>query len=214
VQGTLHFRVFDAAGEPKGINANDERLVDKKALVAELRVLLNHMNWDVSRRPRADKDRVIAAVASIVSSAKTGDYYRHLVSALSVVNEKIIVDGENLSKLDNYFVDPKLTNEYQKQVSLVTPFAAEIRRQVKDVAKDVADIHSGWFHVGRKKDVPKDACYVGQYRHCYVWVDRDGLEDLTQFTLKVLNFSSLVRDPSILTTPGPRFTPASAFPSP
>jgi hypothetical protein len=213
VNRTLHFRVFDAAGTPKDMSADDEKLIDKKPLVAELRALLDSMNWDVSRSSRAEKDRIIAAVSSIVSSAKTGDYYRHLVSALSVVNEKIIVDGEKLCELDNYFVDPNLKNEYKKQVSLVTPFAAEIRRQVKDVAQDVNEIQSGWFHVGRKRDVPKDACYVGQYRDCYVWVDRDGLEELTQFTLKILNFSSLVRDPSILTTPGPRFTPASAFPA-
>jgi hypothetical protein len=99
-------------------------------------------------------------------------------------------------------------------VSLVTPFAAELRRQVWEVAKDVEAIQPGWFHVGRKKDVPKDACYVGHYRDCYVWVGADGLEELTQLTVKVLNFATLIRDPTIFSTPGPRFTPASAFPSP
>jgi hypothetical protein len=237
VQDTLHFRIFD----PKGkmiVNTNETELCEKKQTrstdinedepcekarqIAELKHLLAELNWDVSQRP--DKDRVIAAVTSCVSSTKTGDYYRHLLSALSVINDNIIVSGEKLTdgepgpngakKLDNYDVDQSLTNEYDKPVGLVTPFAAEIRRQVKDVAKDVDEIPSGWFHVGRKRDVPKDACYVGQYRDCYVWVERDGLEELTQFTIKILNFSSLVRDPTILTTPGPRFTPASAFPSP
>jgi hypothetical protein len=44
----------------------------------------------------------------------------------------------------------------------------------------------GWFHVGGKKDVPKDACYVGRYKYCYVWVTSDGMLDLSRFTVAVL----------------------------
>ena len=32
----------------------------------------------------------------------------------------------------------------------------------------------GWFHVGRKKDVPRDACYVGRHGQRYVWVGPEG----------------------------------------
>ncbi len=151
---------------------------------------------------------------------QTGAYYKHLAKALSVVNEHIILENEMITDpdgnggLENYVVDPKLHNEYTDEpVNLVTPFAAEIRRQVKDVQRDIVKIHPGWYHVGRKHDVPKDACYVGHYHDCYVWVCRDGVGDLTDFTLKILSFSSLLRDPSIMTTPGPRFTPASGFPT-
>jgi hypothetical protein len=160
------------------------------------------------------------------SPARRDGYYGHLEKALSVVSENIILDKYILLeyegfmngapakiRFDNYIVDQNLKNEYGWQVNLVTPFAAELRRQVKEIQKDVMDIHPGWYHVGRKKDVPKDACYVGHYRDCYVWVCHDGLEDLTQFTIKVLGLSSLIRDPTIFTTPGPRFTPASSFPS-
>ena len=30
------------------------------------------------------------------------------------------------------------------------------------IQDDLAEIRPGWFHVGSKHDVPKDACYVGR----------------------------------------------------
>ncbi len=44
----------------------------------------------------------------------------------------------------------------------------------------------GWFHVGCKKDVPKSACYVGNYGDRYVWVMPDGVPALSRFTVTVL----------------------------
>jgi hypothetical protein len=41
----------------------------------------------------------------------------------------------------------------------------------------------GWYGTGGKRDVPKDACYVGHYRDCYVWVTAEGMEGLTRFTM-------------------------------
>jgi hypothetical protein len=48
-------------------------------------------------------------------------------------------------------------------------------------------LRSGWFSVGKKKDVPKDACYVGCYKGTYVWVMPEGLEDLANTTMAVLD---------------------------
>lgn len=48
----------------------------------------------------------------------------------------------------------------------------------------------GWFHAGRKKDVPKDACYVGHHCGSYVWVMPDGLEGLTRFTMTVIDLAT------------------------
>lgn len=45
----------------------------------------------------------------------------------------------------------------------------------------------GWFGLGGKRDVPKDACYVGRWCDRYAWVTRDGLPELSRFTLAVLN---------------------------
>jgi hypothetical protein len=48
----------------------------------------------------------------------------------------------------------------------------------------------GWYQVGRKKEVPKDACYVGHYHKTYVWVMPDGVEGLTRFTMTVMDLVS------------------------
>jgi hypothetical protein len=44
----------------------------------------------------------------------------------------------------------------------------------------------GWFHVGGRKDVPKNACYVGRYGSRYAWVTSDGMPGLARFTVTVL----------------------------
>jgi hypothetical protein len=51
-------------------------------------------------------------------------------------------------------------------------------------------IPKGWFHVGCKKDVPKNACYVGHYCDTYVWVLPDGMEGLTRFTMTVIDLAT------------------------
>ncbi|HEY4310544.1 MAG TPA: hypothetical protein VGN12_13920 [Pirellulales bacterium] len=51
------------------------------------------------------------------------------------------------------------------------------------------DVPVGWFCVGCKRDVPKDACFVGHYCDRYVWVMPDRVEDLSHFTLIVLGIT-------------------------
>jgi hypothetical protein len=48
----------------------------------------------------------------------------------------------------------------------------------------------GWYCKGRKKDVPKDACYVAHYSDVYVWVMPNGLEGLTRFTMTVIDLAT------------------------
>ncbi len=64
-----------------------------------------------------------------------------------------------------------------------------------DVATIVAELEAGvptgWFYLGCKKDVPKNACFVGHYCDRYVWVMPDGVESLSQFTLIVLALTEL-----------------------
>jgi hypothetical protein len=48
----------------------------------------------------------------------------------------------------------------------------------------------GWFSVGCKHDVPKNACYVGHHCNTYVWVLPDGLDGLTRLTLTILNLAT------------------------
>ncbi len=76
------------------------------------------------------------------------------------------------------------------------------------IERDLANIQPGWFHVGRKRDVPKDACCVGKCGHTYVWVSPEGREQLTEFTLTVLKFASLIKETQSLINPGSvKFSP-------
>jgi hypothetical protein len=51
----------------------------------------------------------------------------------------------------------------------------------------ISAIKPGWFGVGRKCDVPKHACYVGNYCNTYVWVPPENEELLTRLTLAILD---------------------------
>jgi len=134
---------------------------------------------------------------------------------MSVVDDRIIYPNEPIGSpaFDNHKVDSTSTQYAAEHRSYVPPFPAELRRQVNEIEKDLRAIPSNWFYVGGKRDVPKDACYVGRCKDCYVWVCSEGLHDLSDFTLKILEFSSIIKDTGILTVPGPRFTPASGFPT-
>src|SRR6185312_15692573 len=74
-----------------------------------------------------------------------------------------------------------------------SPLARNVCRQLDSMQRDLARIRPGWFHFGRKRDIPRDACYVGRHGSRYVWVGPDGREALTEFTLTVMNLSSLIK---------------------
>jgi hypothetical protein len=51
-------------------------------------------------------------------------------------------------------------------------------------------IPTGWYGTGRRKDVPRDACYSAHYGDAYVWVAPEGLEGLTRFTMTVIDLAT------------------------
>ncbi len=55
----------------------------------------------------------------------------------------------------------------------LSPLARNVCRKLDFIQRDLGRIQPGWFSVGRKRDVPKDACYVGRFKDCYVWVGPD-----------------------------------------
>jgi hypothetical protein len=90
----------------------------------------------------------------------------------------------------------------------VSPLARNVCRKLEMVQRDLSRIQPGWFHVGGKRDVPKTACYVGRNGDCYVWVETDGREALTEFTLTVLKLSTLIKETQTLISPGSvKFSP-------
>lgn len=89
-----------------------------------------------------------------------------------------------------------------------SPLARNVCRKVDFIQRDLARIRPGWFHVGRKRDVPKGACYVGRCGDRFVWVEADGREALTEFTLTVLRLSILIKETETLINPGQvKFSP-------
>ena len=89
-----------------------------------------------------------------------------------------------------------------------SPLAANVCRKIETIQQDLAEIRPGWFHVGSRRDVPNDACYVGKSGDSYAWVCPDGVDGLTEFTLKVLKISSLIKETETLISPGSvKFSP-------
>jgi hypothetical protein len=89
-----------------------------------------------------------------------------------------------------------------------SPLASNVCHKIDAIQRDLAKVQPGWFHVGQKRDVPKGACYVGKSGDRYVWVEPEGLESLTEFTLTVLKLSSLIKETQTLINPGSvKFSP-------
>ena len=94
-----------------------------------------------------------------------------------------------------------------------SPLAREVEREVNDVVDDLRTIPTGWFGVGRRHDVPRDACYVAHEGKVYVWVTRDHRDDLSKFTMAILDIATAIQEPETLSVQGgglnfsPGFTP-------
>jgi hypothetical protein len=60
------------------------------------------------------------------------------------------------------------------------------------LGKEYCECHifPGWFHCGGKRDVPRDACYVGHYGRTCVWVTPAQLDGLTKFTMAMIKIAT------------------------
>ena len=104
--------------------------------------------------------------------------------------------------------DDEPCNGPEALASARSPLARNVCRQLDVIQRDLAKIRPGWFHVGTRHDVPRDACYVGRHGHRYVWVGPEGREALTEFTLTVMKLSSLIKETQTLLSPGQvKFSP-------
>jgi hypothetical protein len=83
-----------------------------------------------------------------------------------------------------------------------SPLAREVAREVNDIIEDLRDIKPGWFGVGRRRDVPREARYVAHEGKVYVWVCPEHLADLSALTLAVLDIATAVQEPQTLTLEG------------
>jgi hypothetical protein len=51
----------------------------------------------------------------------------------------------------------------------------------------------GWYCVGTKHDVPKDACLVGHYGKVYVWIPASGTDEFARLAMAIIGFSTANR---------------------
>ena len=104
--------------------------------------------------------------------------------------------------------DDEVCNGPEALSSARSPLARNVCRQLDVIQRQLAKIQPGWFRVGTRWDVPRDACYVGRHGHRYVWVVPEGREALTEFTLTVMKLSSLIKETQTLLSPGQvKFSP-------
>jgi hypothetical protein len=92
-----------------------------------------------------------------------------------------IASDENVEELPIADANPTPTDE----VAAGLPYEGSPLARLRDKI----EVPVGWFCVGRKGDVPKEACFVGHYCDNYVWVMPDHVVDLSQFTLIVLGIT-------------------------
>ncbi len=140
---------------------------------------------------------------------------------LSANDETLVSDRDNLADLDidkivlsNPDYDPSAPDGTRAHeptfVKLASPVTREARRKVKEAIEDVETIPSDWFAVGGKRDIPRNARYVGRFHDRYAWVCPGvGCHELAEFTAKILDFADLIKDRSVLTvTGGPQYAPS------
>jgi hypothetical protein len=124
-----------------------------------------------------------------------------------LLNSYVSARDSILSANDPDFLTPLDHTKYIFQTALVR----EVIRQVDDVRGQYRDIPTGWFGWGKKRDVPRNACYVGHYGKCYTWVYPEHRSELAEFTLTVLNLASVVKATQVIGGPsGVAFSPGSA----
>jgi hypothetical protein len=95
-----------------------------------------------------------------------------------------------------------------------SPLVREVAREVNDIVDDLREISTGWFGVGSRHDVPKNACFVVHEGKTYVWVTEDHLPELSRFTMQILDIAVAIQEPQTLNLQSsglsfsPGFTPS------
>jgi len=95
-----------------------------------------------------------------------------------------------------------------------SPLAREVAREVNDIVEDLQSVSTGWFGVGRWHDVPKDACFVAHEGKTYVWVTKEHRDDLSKFTMVVLDIATAIQEPETLSVQGSGLNFSPGFTAP
>lgn len=81
------------------------------------------------------------------------------------------------------------------QPDAVDPVDARKLQEILKATKNDPWIEPGWVCIGRKHDVPRDACLVAHHGKHYVWVMPEHAKDFNDFVLQILNIATYVPPP-------------------
>jgi hypothetical protein len=80
---------------------------------------------------------------------------------------------------------------YQRLFGCNNPQCEKFLGMYYPTYQDICEkIPVGWFWVGAKYYVPKNACYVANHCDIYVWVMPDGMDGFSRFTMTILDIAT------------------------
>lgn len=120
--------------------------------------------------------------------------------------------GTNSTVGDQHFMPDPAGPE--QDLDRKSPLAREVAREVNDIVEDLQAVPSGWFGVGRWHEVPKHACYVAHQGKVYVWVTEEHCDELSKFTMQVLDIATAIQEPQTLNVQGSGLSFSPGFTAP
>jgi hypothetical protein len=159
----------------------------------------NVVNWDLITAPGALFNKFIfdkGAITTQYTQQNTGEWdttpsldpiQLFLMQGLYRKALGLELPPHQLAALEAFFTPPPAKREtaYGTTHPLYKGVYAEAMREL------YRHIGPGCFGVGRKCDVPANACYVGHCRGTYVWVTTEQLEGLTNLTIAILDVGTI-----------------------
>jgi hypothetical protein len=169
-----------------------------------------------NRIPRTNARTVIEhrPIAGITHASAAGvrNEFQRVISGNNI---RIVWPDERITEDNLSVVELPLYRDADKNPIFrpATPLVIELRRQVYETNKDLEDIHPGWLCKSTNKhDIPRDVCYSAWAKDCgktwFVWVEPSGRKEFEDFTLKILNFSGIIKEPTVSGATGVKFTPS------
>lgn len=107
---------------------------------------------------------------------------------------------------DQPFYEPGAGSD-EARLERKTPLAREVAHGVDDIVEGLRGIGPGWYSVGGRRDVPRDARYVAHHGDVYVWVCPAGVEGLTRFALSILEMTSALQPSDSRSQSGVNYSP-------
>ena len=154
-----------------------------------------------------DLKKVIVATEDLRSEsllfyqdASARDHHRRSFDEVDKATDSMVGDQRIMEVL----ADPA-------RASRLTPLAREVAHEINDIVDELRTIRPGWYGVGRKRDVPRDARHVAHRGDVYVWVCPAGVEGLTRFTLSILEMASALQPPQAANPGGPGINYSPGF---